>query len=421
MAKPEKKQVRTEEVKKPMRVLSPQYDEMFQGWDLNHDKIITLDVFKQPMAGCVAANHNSCLIEPKMQRLLVTTKGMIDHIQSNGNEFQDQDVGYGVVYKIMYQEGSNSNEINLSATKTQTDGSNELCPVETVVDTYNLLRPNLNINTIIGNDSEIYAILFNMSKFEFKYVAANSFETSFANFILKTQYKEEELMTLNFKDGNPYTYRLVVNDSSLDSVKDLLIEKGFNRYGYTVRISKGTPDKLIQTSAGLCTSRIVAILLNNRQAESSQAFPNYVMPNGSIATQGNLYPNVSPYSSYGRGYTPLNKNPFSNHECSRDEFMSMVERYRRAVDAVVNSDELDMAIALDSCENPHNKNLGNFWTATHPTLPEFVAKDWTAYGAKKRVKDVLREIGLARAIATNTTYDIFSPVRDETEEEDFED
>ena len=48
MAKPEKKQVRTEQVKKPTRVISPQYDEMFQGWDLVNDKIITVDVFKQP-------------------------------------------------------------------------------------------------------------------------------------------------------------------------------------------------------------------------------------------------------------------------------------------------------------------------------------------------------------------------------------
>ena len=415
------KQVRTEQVKKPMRVLPSQYDEMFQEWDLYRDKIITLDVFKQPMAGYVAVNNNSCLIEHKMQRLLVTTKGMIDHIESNGNKFPDQDVGYGTVYKIMYQEGNNSNEINLSASKTQTDGNNELCPVETVVDTYSLLRPSLNINTIIGNDSEIYAILFNMSKFEFKYVAANSFETSFTNFILKTQFKEEELMTLNFKDGNPYTYRLVVNDSSLDSVKDILIEKGFNRYGYGIRIGSGTPDKLIQTAAGLCTSRIVAILLNNRQAESKQAFPNYVMPNGPIVTQGNLYPNVSPYSSYGRGYTPLNENPFPKRECSREVFQSMVDRYRHAVNALVDSDELDMAIVLGSCENPHNKNLGNFWTATHPTLPEFIAKDWTAYGAKKKVKDVLREIGLARAIEANTTYGIFSPVQDESEEEEYKD
>lgn len=420
MAKPEKKQVRTEQVKKPMRVLSPQYDEMFQGWDLNRDKIITLDVFKQPIAGYVAANNNTYLIEPKMQRLLVTTKGMIDHIQNNGNEFRDEDVGYGVVYKIMYQEGINSSEINLSATKTQTDGEGKLCPVETVVESYGVLRPSLRINTILGNDSEIFAILFNLSKFEFKYVAVNSFEASFADFILKTQYKEEELMALNFKDGNPYTYRLVVNDSTLDSVKATLIDKGFNRYGCAIRVGRGMPDRLIQTSAGLCTSRIVAILMNNRQAEK-QMYNGFTPPLVQPSMQNGFYPSVSPYSSYGGVQNPFIQNPVTRREYTKDEFQSLVDRYRHAVNALVDSDELDMEIALGSCENPHNENLGNFWTATHPTLPEFTAKEWTAFDAKKKVKDVLREIGLARALMHNTTYGIFDPAQSENEDEEYED
>lgn len=255
-----------------------------------------------------------------------------------------------------------------------------------------------------------------MSKFEFKYVAANSFEASFTNFILRTQYKEEELITLNFKDGNPYIYRLVVNDSSLDSVKDILIEKGFNRYGYTLRLGRNTPDMLIQTAAGLYTSKIVATLMMNKSAELRQAFPSYTMPNGTIVSQGSFYPNVSPYSSYGG-----NQNPFPKREYTRDEFQTMVDRYRQAVDAVVDSDELDMTIVLGSCENPHNENLGNFWTATHPTLPEFTAKEWTAFDAKKKVKDVLREIGLARALMHNTTYGIFDPAQTENDDEEYED
>ena len=413
----EEKQVRTEQVKKPMRVLPSQYDEMFQGWDLNNDKIVTVDVFKLPtFNNCPTTDGNNFLIEPKMQRLLVTTKGMIDHIESNGNKFPDQDIGYGTVYKIMYQEGYSSNQINVSATKTQTDGTGELCPVETVVDSYNLLRPSLKISAILGNNNEICALLFNMSKFEFKYVAANSFETSFTNFILRTQYKEEELITLNFKDGNPYTYRLVVNDNSLDSVKDVLIEKGFNRYGYTIRLGRSTPDMLIQTAAGLCTSKIVAILMTNKSTGLRQTFSNYTMPNGTIVAQGSLHPNVSPYSSYGG-----NQNPFPKREYTKDEFQTMVDRYRQAVDAVVDSDELDMAIVLGSCENPHNNNLSNFWTATHPTLPEFTAKEWTAFDAKKKVKDVLREIGLARALMSNTTYGIFDPAQSENEDEEYED
>ena len=417
MAKPEKKQVSTEQAKKPTRVISPQYDEMFQGWDLYRDKIITLDVFKLPtFNNCPPTDGNNFLIEPKMQRLLVTTKGMIDHIESNGNKFSDEDVGYGTVYKIMYQEGYSNNQINVSATKTQTDGTGELCPVETIVDSYNLIRPSLKISAILGNNNEIFALLFNMSKFEFKYVAANSFEASFTNFILRTQYKEEELITLNFKDGNPYTYRLVVNDSSLDSVKDILIEKGFNRYGYTLRLGKNTPDMLIQTAAGLCTSKIVATLITNKGTELRQAFPSYTMPNGTIVSQGSFYPNVSPYSSYGG-----NQNPFPKREYTRDEFQTIVDRYRQAVDAVVGSDELDMAIILGSCENPHNENLGNFWTATHPTLPEFIAKEPTAAAAKNKVKDVLREIGLARALMHNTTYGIFDPAQSENEDEEYED
>ena len=144
-------------------------------------------------------------------------------------------------------------------------------------------------------------------------------------------------MTLNFKDGNPYTYRLVVNDSSLDSVKDILIEKGFNRYGYGIRIGSGTPDKLIQTAAGLCTSRIVAILLNNRQAESKQMYNGFTPPPLQPGMINGFNPNVSPYSSYGRGYTPLNENPFPKRECSREEFQSMVDRYRHAVNALVDS------------------------------------------------------------------------------------
>jgi len=127
MAKPEKKQVRTEQVKKPKRVVSPQYDDMFQGWDLNNDKIITVDVFKQPTFINTSTTGNDFLIEPKMQRLLVTTKSMIEHNLNNDNKFLDQDIGYGTVYKIMYQEGYNSNQINVSATKTQTDGTGELC------------------------------------------------------------------------------------------------------------------------------------------------------------------------------------------------------------------------------------------------------------------------------------------------------
>lgn len=416
MAKPEKKQVRTEQGRKPKRVVSPQYDDMFQGWDLNNDKIITVDVFKQPTFNCASTDGNNFLIEPKMQRLLVTTKSMIEHNLNNDNKFLDQDIGYGTVYKIMYQEGYNSNQINVSASKTQTDGTGELCPVDIIVDSYNLIRPSLKINAILGNNNEICALLFNMSRFEFKYVAANSFETSFTNFILKTQYKEEELFTLNFKDGNPYTYRLVVNDSSLDSVKDILVEKGFNRYGYTIRLGRSTPDMLIQTAAGLCTSKIVATLMTNKSTELRQAFSTYTMPNGSVVTQGSLYPNVSPYSSYGG-----NQNPFPKREYTRDEFQTLVDRYRQAVDAVVDSDELDMAIVLGSCENPHNENLGNFWTATHPTLPEFTAKEWTAFDAKKKVKDVLREIGLARALMHNTTYGIFDPAQSENEDEEYED
>ena len=416
MAKPEKKQVRTEQVKKPKRVVSPQYDDMFQGWDLNNDKIITVDVFKQPTFINTSTTGNDFLIEPKMQRLLVTTKSMIEHNLNNDNKFLDQDIGYGTVYKIMYQEGYNSNQINVSATKTQTDGTGELCPVETVVNSYNLLRPSLKINAILGNNNEIYALLFNMSKFEFKYVAANSFEASFTNFILKTQYKEEELITLNFKDGNPYTYRLVVNDSSLDSVKDILVEKGFNRYGYTVRLGRSIPDMLIQTAAGLCTSKIVATLMTNRQAEPRQMYNGFTPPPIQPGMPNGFYPNVSPYSSYGG-----NHSPFPKREYTKDEFQTLVDRYRQAVDAVVDSDELDMAIVLGSCENPHNKDLSNVWTATHPTLPEFVAKEWTAYDAKKKVKDVLREIGLARALMFNTTYGIFDPAQCENEDEEYED
>jgi hypothetical protein len=417
MAKPEKKQAKTEQVKKSTRVISPQYDEMFQGWDLVNDKIITVDVFKQPtFNNCPPTDGNNFLIEPKMQRLLVTTKGMIDHIESNGNKFPDQDVGYGTVYKIMYQEGYNNNQINVSATKTQTDGTGELCPVETIVDSYNLIRPSLKINAILGNNNEIYALLFNMSKFEFKYVAANSFEASFTNFILRTQYKEEELITLNFKDGNPYTYRLVVNDSSLDGVKDVLIEKGFNRYGYALRLGRNTPDMLIQTAAGLCTSKIVATLMTNKGTELRQMFNGFTSPPIQPGMSNGFYPNVSPYSSYGG-----NQSPFPKREYTRDEFQTMVDRYRQAVDAVVDSDELDMAIVLGSCENPHNENLGNFWTATHPTLPEFTAKEWTAFDAKKKVKDVLREIGLARALMHNTTYGIFDPAQSENEDEEYED
>lgn len=173
---------------------------------------------------------------------------------------------------------------------------------------------------------------------------------------------------------------------------------------------------LIQTAAGLCTSKIVATLMTNKGTELRQAFPSYTMPNGTIVPQGSFYPNVSPYSSYGG-----NQNPFPKREYTRDEFQTMVDRYRQAVDAVVDSDELDMAIVLGSCENPHNENLGNFWTATHPTLPEFTAKEWTAFDAKKKVKDVLREIGLARALMHNTTYGIFDPAQSENEDEEYED
>ena len=140
--------------------------------------------------------------------------------------------------------------------------------------------------------------------------------------------------------------------------------------------------------------------MTNKSIDLRQTFSNYTMPNGTIVAQGSLHPNVSPYSSYGG-----NQNPFPKREYTKDEFQTMVDRYRQAVDAAVDSDELNMAIILGSCENPHNNNLSNFWTATHPTLPEFTAKEWTAFDAKKKVKDVLREIGLARALMHNTLRD----------------